>query len=149
MSFWRGDFPAADENFRVAIAVAEFNADFTENLLHETVRGLKKCGISRENIEIFSVPGSFELPFAAQKLSAKNFDGIIALGVIIRGETAHFELVAENAAAGLLRVNLESEIPVIFGVLAVENENQAAERIALGADFAKSAVKMMNFRAEI
>jgi len=149
MSFWRGDFPTAREDFRVAIVVAEFNNEFTEALLENTVRGLVKCGIAEENIETVWVPGSFELPFAVQKLTAKDFDSIIALGCIIRGETLHFELVAENCASGIMRVNLESEIPVIFGVLAVETAEQAAERIPLGMDFAKSAVKMMNFREGI
>lgn len=146
MSFWHGDFPRAEENFQVALVVAEFNSDFTEALLETTIRGLVKCGITEENIKTFWVPGSFELPFAAQKLTAKDFDSILALGCIIRGETVHFELVAENCASGIMRVNLESDIPIIFGVLAVETAEQAAERIPLGIDFAKSAVKMMNFR---
>ncbi len=149
MSFWRGDFPTAHESFRVALVVAEFNSDFTDALLESTIRGLLKCGILEENISPFSVPGSFELPFAAQKLTAKNFESIIVLGCIIRGETVHFDLVAENCASGIMRVNLESDIPVIFGVLAVETAEQAAERISLGSEFAKSAVKMMNFREKI
>ena len=143
MSFWKTDLPQAEKNFSVAIVTAEFNADFVEKLLDNTINNLEKCGI--KNIEIFLVPGSFEIPVTVKKISENNnFDSIITLGVILRGETIHFDLISKNCAERISKIATSKNIPIIFGVLSVENENQAKERIARGKEFASAAVKMMN-----
>ncbi len=150
MSLWRAEFPRLiDPTARICIVAAEFNDSFVEPLLEQTIRGLKRCGVDETHIEVVDVPGSFELPFACRKAAlCGQFDAVIALGVIIRGETFHFELVANAAEEGILRINLEAPTPVIFGVLACETPEQAEVRIELGLEFAKAAVKMINFDAE-
>ncbi len=150
MSLWRSEFPRlTDPNARICIVAAEFNSTFVEPLLEQVVRGLKRCGVDEERIDVLDVPGSFELPFACRKAALSGqYDAVIALGVIIRGETFHFELVANQAAEGIMRINLEAPVPVIFGVLACDNSDQVEARIELGLEFAKTAVRMIEFDGE-
>lgn len=147
MSLWRSEYPKAiDPAARVCIIMSEFNLNFVESLLEATIHGLKRCGIKQEHIGVVAVPGSFELPYACRKAAfLGQFDCIIALGVVIRGATIHFDIIANEIAAGIMKVNLESPIPVIFGVLTCENQSQVEARIELGEEFAKTAVNMMNF----
>lgn len=143
--FFSSNIPKAQKPFSVAIVRSEFNADLTERLLDETIKGLRKCDINENAIEVFDVPGALEIPFAAQKImQTGDFDGIIALGVVIRGETYHFELVANESTRGITELNLEGSIPIICGILTTENEAQALARIPKGFEFAKSLVQMMN-----
>ncbi len=114
---------------RFAIVVADFYADLAAWLEDGARRGLVDCGIDADAIEIFRVPGCFELPLAARRLIATGkLDGIVALGVVIRGETPHFDFVAGECARGLMDVQLASGIPIGFGVLTTDNRAQAEER---------------------
>jgi 6,7-dimethyl-8-ribityllumazine synthase len=114
---------------RIAIAAARFNAEIVDQLLADCMRRLNENGLADNRIDAMRVPGSFELPVACKAFcKTGKYSAVIALGVIIRGETPHFELVAEQCAAGLINVGLEFSLPVIFGVLATNNEKQARAR---------------------
>jgi 6,7-dimethyl-8-ribityllumazine synthase len=139
----------AKKEYSIAVIAAEFNEKFSDTLLEYCVEGLLNSGIPDKKVEIFRVPGSFELPFAAKKMAkSKKYDGVICLGVIIRGETNHFELVSECTAKGIMEVNIQSPVPIIFGVLSCENIRQAKNRLYLGEEYARTAVQMMNMNGE-
>jgi 6,7-dimethyl-8-ribityllumazine synthase len=131
----------------VAIAAARFNSRLVDALLAQVQGRLRAAGVRAPRILVVRVPGSNELPSAVQMLCRCHHpDVCIALGVIIRGETRHFELVADVAAQGLLRVALDARIPVINGVIAAENARQAAARctgrLPRGPEFAQAALEM-------
>ena len=137
-----------------AIIVARFNSAITEKLLAGAREALLQAGA--RNTQIFSVPGAFELPFAAKKLAVRGgFDAIIALGAVIRGETPHFDYVAGEAARGLQQAGLDSSVPVIFGVLTTDTWEQAEARAGgpsgsatennKGYDAAMTAIEMARF----
>lgn len=136
---------------KVAIVVSRFNSFINDRLVEGALDTLKRQGqIADENITLVRVPGAVELPLAAKKLAkSKQFDGIVALGCVIRGGTAHFEYVSGECAKGLAQVSLESEIPVAFGVLTTENIEQAIERAGTkagnkGVEAALSTLEMIN-----
>ena len=136
---------------KVAIVVSRFNSFINDRLVEGALDTLKRQGqIADENITIVKVPGAVELPLAAKRLAkSKQFDGIVALGCVIRGGTAHFEYVSGECAKGLAQVSLESEIPVAFGVLTTENIEQAIERAGTkagnkGVEAALSTLEMIN-----
>jgi len=116
------------ENLKVAIIVSRFNSFVTERLLEGALDALKRHGTRDENIDVYRVPGAFEIPLIAKKLTSKNYDGIICLGAVIRGATPHFEYVAGEVAKGIALVSLEKEVPVIFGILTTDTIEQAIER---------------------
>jgi 6,7-dimethyl-8-ribityllumazine synthase len=114
---------------KFAILVADFYADLAAQLEDGARRGLHDCGVAEDAIETVRVPGCFELPIAARRVIAGNqIDGVVALGVVIRGETPHFDYVAGECARGIMDVMLASGIPIGFGVLTTENRAQAEER---------------------
>jgi 6,7-dimethyl-8-ribityllumazine synthase len=114
---------------RVAVIAARFNELVTGKLVEGAVEGLKKHGVDEDRIDVAWVPGAFELPLVAKRLArTERYDALICLGAVIRGETAHFELVANEAARGIAQVALDSGIPVIFEVLATEDLAQAEAR---------------------
>ncbi|NQW29310.1 MAG: 6,7-dimethyl-8-ribityllumazine synthase [Ignavibacteria bacterium] len=116
-------------NKRIAIVVARWNPHITEALLSGCRDGLLECGISERNIQVVHCPGSFEIPVIVKHLLInKDVDGIIAIGVIIRGETAHFEYVAEPVSHALQTLAIEEGIPIGFCVLTTNNEQQALDR---------------------
>jgi len=133
---------------RIAIVVARFNSAITDRLLAGARDALRKAGAADDAVEIVQVPGSWELPMAAQVLAQqKRFEAIVALGAVIRGDTPHFDYVASQAAGGLLRVQLDAGIPVAFGVLTTNTEEQAMERAGgrhgnKGFDAAMTAIEM-------
>jgi 6,7-dimethyl-8-ribityllumazine synthase len=135
---------------RYALVAARFNEDYVRRLVDGAVEVLVRRGARPEDLEIYWVPGSMELPLIAQKLArGGRHDAVLAFGVVIRGETRHFELVADSAARGLGRVSLDSGIPVLFGVLAAENADQAAARCGgtlgnRGTEVALAAVQMVD-----
>jgi 6,7-dimethyl-8-ribityllumazine synthase len=136
---------------RVAIAAARFNEQLVESLLKRVLAGLSEAGVKDGNVNLVRVPGSNELPVAARLLvDSEKPDAVIALGVIIRGGTMHFELIATAATNGLMEVALSSRVPVINGVIVADNAAQArarcAGRIDRGAEFAAAAVTMAAFR---
>ncbi len=140
--------------FKVGIAAARYNEAYVESLLGQVVFVLRKSGVKKKNLTIVRVPGSNELPIAAQLLAEKRApDVILALGVIIRGDTIHFELIAEAVTHALQRVALDTRLPVINGVVVAENEAQAADRcqgkIDRGAEFARAALAMAALRGEL
>jgi 6,7-dimethyl-8-ribityllumazine synthase len=112
---------------RVAIVAARFNSHITVRLLDGARRGLAAAGVAADDVDVTWVPGAFEAPLAARVL-APRYDAVICLGCVIRGETAHFEHVAGQAAAGIMRVGLDTGIPVVFGVLTTETLEQALAR---------------------
>ncbi len=117
------------KGLRIGIVVSRFNSDITKKLLIEAEKTLLKKGVERRNIRIVWVPGSFEIPLALQKLvRIRRFDGLIALGAVIRGETPHFDYVAKETARGVMKISLEEGIPVAFGVLTTNNVKQAIDR---------------------
>lgn len=136
------------KNFKIAILLPRFNDLLGNRLYQNTYQGLIKKGAFKNHIQLFRVPGSLELPFIAKRIARqKKFHVIIALGVIIQGETTHFEHVCRETYSGLMNVMLETETPIIFGVLTVKNRKQAEDRIAKsgmdkGAEFAESALEM-------
>ena len=138
-------------NAKVANVVSRFNSFINDRLVEGALDTLKRQGqIADENITLVKVPGAVELPLAAKRLAkSKQFDGIVALGCVIRGGTAHFEYVSGECAKGLAQVSLESEIPVAFGVLTTENIEQAIERAGTkagnkGVEAALSTLEMIN-----
>ena len=135
---------------RFGIAVARFNSFIVESLLQGAVDTLKRHGAEDADIEIVRVPGAYELPLAIKKMAAgKKYDGIIALGAVIRGGTPHFDYVAGECVKGMATVMLQHEIPVAFGVLTVDTIEQAIERAGTkagnkGAEATLSVIEMIN-----
>jgi 6,7-dimethyl-8-ribityllumazine synthase len=122
-----GDMVVRDARF--AIIAARFNDFIVESLIKASVHCLRQHGVADTDIEIFRVPGAFEMPVVAQKVAAsRRFDGIIALGAVIRGGTPHFDYVAGECVSGIAAVARETGIPVGFGVLTVDTIEQAIER---------------------
>jgi 6,7-dimethyl-8-ribityllumazine synthase len=127
----------------VGIVVARFNGDIVNRLLESALAELEQFGVSRETVTVMVVPGAFEIPLGAMALAkTRRYSCIVALGCIIRGETAHFEYVAGEAASGLQLAALETGVPVAFGVLTVENIEQAMARVDAGAEAVRTALEM-------
>ncbi len=143
-----GDLTARGARF--GIALARFNAFIGERLLEGAVDTLLRHGAEAGGITVARVPGAFEIPLAVKTMAAtKQFDAILALGAVIRGETPHFDYVAGECAKGLSRVGMQFDIPVAFGVLTVDTVAQAIERAGTkagnkGVDAAMSAIEMVN-----
>ena len=134
----------------VAIVAARFNAEITNKLLASALDELDEAGVRREAITVMPVPGAFELPLAAMALAkTRRFACVVALGCVIRGETPHFEYVASEAASGLQLAALETGVPVAFGVLTVENVEQAEARIGKGAEAVRTALEMADAFAQL
>lgn len=114
---------------RIGIVVSEWNEEITSALLDGAIRTMQELGVARNNIEIHCVPGSFELPVAAKLLIENtDVDGVICLGCVIQGETRHFEFISNAVANGITKVSIETNKPVIFGVLTPDNYQQAKDR---------------------
>ena len=135
---------------RIAIIAARFNETIVANLISGALDALKRHGASDTQLHLVRVPGAFELPLVAQRLAkARQVDGIVALGVVIRGATPHFDYVCSECASGLQRVSLEHDMPIGFGVLTCETIEQAVERAGTkagnkGADAAIATIEMIN-----
>ena len=147
-------FPGFDpsdlpETARVAIVAARFNMEVTDELLAGCMRRLGELGIDGSRVEIHRVPGAFELPVAAKALARTGrFGSVVCLGCIVRGDTPHFDYVAGEAARGIQQVALDEDLPVIFGVLTVNTEEQAQQRVGgshghYGERAAEAAAEMM------
>jgi len=123
-----GDFTPL-QDVRFALVAARFNSFIVQNLIDTAIDALRRHGVPEASIDLIWTPGSFELPLAAQRLAAsERYDGIVALGAIIRGGTPHFEYVASECVKGLAGISLEYDLPVGFGVLTVDTIEQAVER---------------------
>ena len=138
------------EGKKFALVVSRFNDFITERLLEGALDGLLRSGARDEDIEIVRVPGAFEIPLMAKKMaSTKRYHAVICLGAVIRGATPHFDYVSAEVSKGIAMVGLESEIPVIFGIVTTDTIEQAIERAGTkagnkGWDAAMSAIEMAN-----
>jgi len=134
------------QDLRIAIVQARFNEDHCVALTTACINELISLGVSQGDIKLVTVPGALEIPFALQKLAETGeFDGLVALGAVIRGETYHFELVSNESAAGITRISIESGLPIANGVLTCDTDEQAQARVQVkGADCAKAVVEMAN-----
>ncbi|KRM93712.1 6,7-dimethyl-8-ribityllumazine synthase [Lentilactobacillus senioris DSM 24302 = JCM 17472] len=135
---------------KIGIVVADFNEIVTSRLLEGTLSELNHLGIQTKDIKVVHVPGAFELPRAAKRLmETELFDGIIALGAVIRGETSHYDYVCAETAKGLAELSLQGANPVMFGVLTTDNIEQALNRSGgkggnKGRDCAQGVLQMIN-----
>ena len=143
------------KGLRFGIVVSRFNDFICNHLLSGAMDVLVRNGAEDGDIEIFKVPGAFEIPQAAKKVAlSKRFDAVICLGAVIRGSTPHFEYIAAEVSKGVAMVGLEGEVPVTFGVLTTDNLEQAIERAGTkagnkGWDAALSAIEMANLYREM
>ena len=144
------DLTGAD--LRIAVVVSRFNEDVTKRLLRGALGALEEHGV--QDPDVIWVPGSLEMPVVALALAEKGgHDAIVCLGCVIRGETYHFEVVATQAAAGIMQVQLDTGVPVAFGVLTTDDKEQALARSGpknnKGADAAEVAIEMANLMREV
>jgi 6,7-dimethyl-8-ribityllumazine synthase len=136
------------EGKKFAIVASRYNDFITEKLVSGALDALNRCGAKEKDIEIFKVPGAFEIPLVAKRVAAsKRFDAIVCLGAVIRGATPHFDFVAAESSKGIAAVMMETGLPVIFGVITVDTIEQAIERAGAkldnkGFSAAMSAVEM-------
>jgi 6,7-dimethyl-8-ribityllumazine synthase len=134
----------------VGIVVGRFNGELTGALLPGALDELERAGVGREAVTVVPVPGAFELPLAAMALAkTRRYSCIVALGAVVRGETPHFDYVASEAASGLQLAGLDTGVPVAFGVLTVDNEQQARERLGKGAEAVRTALEMADVFAQL
>lgn len=140
---------------RFCVLAARFNDRIVEDLVRGALDALRRHGVEESAVDLLRVPGAFELPLAAKRVArSRQYDALIALGVVIRGATPHFEYVCGECAAGLGRVSLEFELPVGFGVLTCDTVDQAIERSGVkhgnkGADAALAAMEMVSLLRQI
>ena len=153
MRTFEGKFDGRD--VKIAIVAGRFNEFITSKLVGGALDVLKRNDVSEENIDIAWVPGAFEIPLIAKKLAnTQKYDAIITLGAVIKGSTPHFDYVCAEVSKGVAQISLQSELPVIFGVLTTNNIEEAIERAGSkagnkGADAAFSAIEMINLIKEI
>jgi 6,7-dimethyl-8-ribityllumazine synthase len=153
MADYIGDY--ATPAGRFAIIAGRFNALVTESLLAGCKDAFVRHGLSADALDVIWVPGSFEIPLVARKLAASGrYAAVVCLGCVIRGETAHFDHVAGQAAAGVMQAGLATGVPVIFGILTTDSVEQALNRAGLkggnkGADAALAAIEMVNLLSRL
>jgi 6,7-dimethyl-8-ribityllumazine synthase len=152
MKTFEGQLIAGKGKF--GIIVGRFNEFIGGKLLDGALDGLKRHGVSEENIEIVWVPGAYEIPLVSKKMAkTKNYDAILCLGAGIRGETPHFDYVSSEVSKGIANVSIDTEVPIIFGVLTTDTIQQAIERAGTkagnkGFDAALSAIEMTNLLSQ-
>jgi 6,7-dimethyl-8-ribityllumazine synthase len=134
----------------VGVVVSRFNGEISNRLLESALEALAAAGVAEERITVMPVPGAFELPIGAMALAkTRRYSCVVALGCVVRGETAHFEYVAGEAASGLQLAGLETGVPVAFGVLTVDTAEQAEARADKGADAARAALEMADLFSQV
>ncbi|MCR4609514.1 MAG: 6,7-dimethyl-8-ribityllumazine synthase [Eubacterium sp.] len=142
------------DGIKVGIVAARFNEFIVSKLVGGAVDGLVRHDVKDDDITVAWVPGAFEIPLAAKKMAKSGkYDAIICLGTVIRGQTSHYDYVCNEVSKGIAQVSLESEIPVMFGILTTENIEQAVERAGTkagnkGYDCALGAIEMVNLMKE-
>jgi len=140
---------------RLAVIASRYNPRVADGLLEGALGALREAGLAEGEIEVFRVPGAFELPLLAKELAqAGKFDAIVCLGVVIRGDTSHFDYVCEGVTQGLVQAMLQTQVPMAFGVLTTDNEDQALARSGRnehnkGKEAALTAVEMALLRRRI
>lgn len=148
MKIYEGQLQA--KGWKIGIIVSRFNDFISSRLLEGALDALRRLGAEEGDLSIYRVPGSFEIPFLAKKLArSKKIDGILCLGVLIRGDTPHFDFLSAEITKGIAQVSLEEGVPCSFGILTVDNIEQAIERAGTkagnkGWDAAVSLVEMLN-----
>jgi 6,7-dimethyl-8-ribityllumazine synthase len=141
---------ARDTRRGVGVVVSRFNGEIVNRLLAAALAELEKAGVVKESITVMAVPGAFELPLGAMALAkTRRYSCIVALGCVIRGETAHFDYIAGEAASGLQLAALETGVPVAFGVLTVDTVEQAEARIDKGGEAARTALEMADLFSQL
>ena len=142
-------------NEKFCIVISRFNEFIGSKLLSGAIDELKRHGVAEDNIEVVWTPGAFEIPLVAKRCAKSGkYNAIITLGAIIKGSTSHYDYVCAELSKGIAQVGLETEVPVLFGVLTTENIEQAIERAGTkagnkGSDAAKAAIEMANLLKEI
>lgn len=146
--YLEGNYEAGEASF--AIVVSRFNAPLTERLLEGALDTLKRHGADMDEVTVARCPGSFELPLVAKRMAESgSYDAVICLGVVVRGDTPHFDLVAGEVASGTTRAALDTGMPVLFGVLTTDTLEQARERTGTkagnkGSEAAMAAIEMVS-----
>ncbi|MCH5386065.1 6,7-dimethyl-8-ribityllumazine synthase [Limosilactobacillus reuteri] len=141
------------QSAEIGIVVADFNETVTKQLVQGATEMLAKFDL--ENVDVYHVPGAFEILFMTKQLLAKKeYDGILTLGAVIKGETDHYDLICQNVASGVMNLNLTSNIPITFGILTTDNIEQAMQRAGLkagneGAITAQSLLEMISLNRQI
>lgn len=148
MNTFEGTFQG--KNIKVGIVISRFNDFITSSLLSGAKDNLLRHGVSEENIDVYWVPGAFEIPYVTKKIvDGGKYDGVLTLGAVIRGSTTHYELVSNEVAKGISHICLEADIPVMFGVLTTETIEQAIERAGTkagnkGSETAQGLLEMIS-----
>lgn len=143
------------ENIKIGIIAARFNKFITSKLLGGALDGLKRHNVNENDIDVAWVPGAFEIPLIAKKMAnSGKYDAVICLGAVIRGSTSHYDYVCNEVSKGIATVSMNSDIPVMFGVVTTENIEQAIERAGTkagnkGYDCALGAIEMVNLIREM
>jgi 6,7-dimethyl-8-ribityllumazine synthase len=142
------------KNLKIAIVVSRFNSLITAKLLAGAERKLSELGVAEPDLHVYWVPGAFEIPRAVRALAQqKKYDGILPLGCVIRGETPHFEHISREVSQGLMRLSLECDTPIVFGVLTTDTVKQARARAGAklnrGAEVAQSLIELINLLKKI
>ena len=134
------------DGLKIGVVMARFNIDICEGLLSACTVELKKLGVAAEDITIATVPGALEIPLALQTMAQTgDYDALVALGAVIRGETYHFEVVSNDSCRAVMDVQLDTGVPVANGILTCEDDDQALARMQVkGADCAQAAIEMAN-----
>lgn len=144
-----------DSAHKFAIVVARFNSFITDKLVEGALDTIERHGGNKQNVDVFKVPGCFEVPMAAQKLASKSkYDAIICLGALIRGETPHFDYIASECTKGIAAIALQAQIPVTYGIITANTVDQAVNRAGVkvgnkGADAALAAIEMVDLYNKI
>lgn len=144
-----------DSTHKFAIVVARFNSFITDKLVEGALDTIERHGGNKQNVDVFKVPGCFEVPMAAQKLASKSkYDAIICLGALIRGETPHFDYIAAECTKGIAAIALQAQIPVTYGIITANTVDQAVNRAGVkvgnkGADAALAAIEMVDLYDKI
>lgn len=148
-----GRLDAADASF--ALVVSRFNSFVTEKLLSGALDSLRRHGADMDRVSVVWCPGSFEMPLVSRRLAASGaYDAVVCLGAVIRGATSHYDLVCRQVASGVARASMDTDVPVIFGVITTETIEQAIERAGTksgnkGADAAAAAIEMVNLLRQL
>lgn len=138
------------ENIKIGIVAARFNEFITSKLLSGAIDSLKRENVKEDDIDIAWVPGAFEIPLIASKMAkSRKYDAVICLGAVIRGSTSHYDYVCSEVSKGIAQISLDSEVPVMFGVLTTDTIEQAIERAGTkagnkGSECAQGAIEMVN-----
>ena len=148
MSVYEGNFENND--VKIAIVASKVNEIVTHHLVDGALATLKQFGINENNIDVYWVPGAFEIGFTAKKIMLSGkYDGIMTLGAVIKGETDHYSMIIQNVTNAIMQINLEAEIPVTFGILTTDDIEQALQRAGLkagneGSSTAQSLLEMIS-----